>query len=68
MSERLTPEELYLLRFEILEAERLSLEAQQANCRVKRYLLDLERKYGLLTTDAQLNVQTGEITEKGDGQ
>ena len=62
--QRLTLEELYLLRFEILEAERLSLEARQADHRMRRCLLDLERKYGLLATNSMLNVQTGEIANK----
>ena len=61
---RLTPEECYLLRFQMLESERLALEAKQADREVRRYLLDIERKYGLLATNSMLNVQTGEIAEK----
>ena len=71
MSNRVSADHLYLLRSQMLKAERQAieaqhraLEAQQANLEVKLCILDLEKEYGLLATDSTLNVQTGEIAEK----
>lgn len=53
--------ELYRIRRLELAAERRALEAQLAHNQARALLLELELKYGLLASDATLDVHTGRI-------
>ena len=65
MSEqRVTAEDLYALRWQMLQAERSALTARQADLELRECLLDIEKRYGILATDSELNVQTGLISRK----
>ena len=55
-------EDLYQLRKARLDAERKTLEAQLAENRAKSLLLYIERRYGLLATEATLDIHSGQIT------
>jgi len=53
--------ELYRIRRLELAAERRALEAQLAHNQARALLLELELKYGLLASDATLDIHTGKI-------
>ena len=59
--ERVKASELYRLRRLQLAAERKSMEARLAQNQTRALMLALELKYGLLATDAALDVHTGRI-------
>lgn len=59
---RLTPRDLYQLRRARLLAQRAALRAQFAQQQLQELSLDLERRYGLLTREAVLDMETGVIT------
>ena len=59
-------EDLYQLRKARLDAERKTLEAQLAENRAKSLLLYIERRYGLLATEATLDIHSGQITEAAE--
>ena len=59
---QLTSRDLYRLRRAHLLAQRATLRAQFAQHQLQELSLDLERRYGLLTRQAVLDVQTGTIT------
>jgi hypothetical protein len=59
-------EDLYQLRKARLDAERKTLEAQLAENRAKSLLLYIERRYGLLGTEATLDIHSGQITEAAE--
>ena len=59
---RVKASELYRLRRLQLAAERKALEAQLAQNQARALLLEIELKYGLLATDATLDVHTGRIS------
>ena len=63
---RISPKELYLLRRAQLEAERKALAADLARQAVKEFLLNLERKYGLLGKEGYVDIHTGSIKEVRD--
>jgi hypothetical protein len=68
---RAAAEDLYQLRKAKLDAERLQLLAGLAENRAKSLLLDIERRYGLLATEATLDIHSGQITkadEEGEGE
>ena len=53
--------ELYRIRRLELAAERRALEAQLARNQAQALLLEVELKYGLLASDATLDIHTGRI-------
>ena len=59
---QITPSDLYRLRRAHLMAQRAALRAQYAQQQLQELTLDLERRYGLLTKDAVMELQTGIIT------
>jgi hypothetical protein len=74
---RLRPSDLYRLRRAHLRAEAEALAAQRAQLYLRRLLLDLERRYGLLAREATLDIATGIISlaipkngrgEEGNGE
>ena len=71
---RAAAEDLYQLRKAKLDAERLQLLAGLAENRAKSLLLDIERRYGLLATEATLDIHSGQIIllrkddEEGEGE
>ncbi|MEE9198470.1 MAG: hypothetical protein V3U26_01595 [Dehalococcoidia bacterium] len=62
---RLSPKDLYAIRRAHLLAEHKALAAQLANHSVKQLTLELERRYALLSKNARLDINTGEIREEG---
>ena len=60
---QLTPRDLYRLRRARLSVQRATLRAQMAQQELQEITLELERRYGLLGKAAQLDMQTGAITE-----
>ena len=62
---QLTARDLYRLHRARLLAQRASLRAQFADQQLQEFSLDLERRYGLLTKEAVLDVQTGMIQVPG---
>lgn len=62
MEQRLLPRDLYRLRRAHLLAQRAALRAQFAQHQLQEMSLELERRYGLLTREAVLDVGTGRIT------
>ena len=60
---QITPRDLYRLRHARLLAQRAALRAQFAQQQLQELSLDLERRYGLLTREAVLDIQTGAITD-----
>ena len=58
---KLAAAELYRLRRQHLVTERMALLARLAHNRLKAEVLELERKYQLLATDATLDPYTGQI-------
>lgn len=62
---KVSPQDLYHLRQALLVAERQALLAQQAQNRAKAILLRIELRYGLLASEARLDIATGHITEAG---
>ena len=64
---KVSPRELYLLRRAQLHAEREALVAHLAQQAVKEFLLDLERKYGLLGKEGYLDIHSG-IVKEVDGE
>ena len=65
---RACAEDLYQLRKAKLDAERMQLLAQLAENKAKSLLLDIERRYGLLATEATLDIHSGQITPMGIGE
>ncbi len=59
---QITPRDLYRLRHARLLAQRADLRAQFARQQLQEISLDLERRYGVLTTEAVLDIETGVIT------
>ena len=59
---QITPRDLYRLRRTHLLAQRATLRAQYAQQQLQELTLDLEQRYGLLTKDAVMEMQTGIIT------
>ena len=59
---QLTPRDLYRLRHARLLAQRAALRAQFAQQQLQELSLELERRYGLLTREAVLDVTTGIVT------
>jgi len=59
---QITPRDLYRLRHVRLLAQRAALRAQFTQQQLQELSLELERRYGLLTREAVLDVQTGTIT------
>jgi len=60
---KLAAAELYRLRRQHLVAERMALLARLAHNRLKAEMLELERRYQLLATEARLDPNTGQIVE-----
>lgn len=58
---RLAARDLYRLRRASLETQRILLRAQSAQQALGELTLELERKYGLLGTDAMVDIHTGKI-------
>jgi len=63
---RASAKDLYQLRKAKLDAERKTLEAQLAENRAKYLLLYIERRYGLLATEATLDMHSGQITKAAE--
>ena len=61
MSVKISTTELYRLRHTQLAAQRAALKAQQAEQTLREMLLELEHPYGLLGTNALIDVHTGEV-------
>ena len=59
---QITPRDLYRLRHARLLAQRAALRAQFAHQQLQELSLEMERRYGLLTREAVLDVQTGIVT------
>ncbi len=59
----LTLRDLYRLRHSYLLVQRAAFRAQHTQLKLQCQLLELERRYGLLTRQAVLDIQTGAITE-----
>lgn len=53
--------DLYRLRHAQLAAQRAALKAQQAEQVLREMLLELEHQYGLLGTNALIDIHTGEV-------
>ena len=53
--------DLYRLRHAQLSAQRSALKAQQAEQTLREMLLELEHQYGLLGTNARIDIHTGEV-------
>ena len=64
---RLSPKDLYRLRHAQLAAQRGALRAQQAEQAFRELLLEMEHQYGLLGTNASIDVHTGEVQASPDG-
>lgn len=64
---QLTPRDLYRLRRAHLMARRTALRAQHAQQQLDELSLEMERRYGLLTRDAALDMKTGVISVSGHG-
>ena len=60
---KVSVEALYHLRHAQLVAQRAVLKAQQAEQTLREMLLELEHQYGLLGTDAVIDIHTGEVVE-----
>ena len=60
---QLTPRDLYRLRHCYLMAQRAALRAQYTQLHLQELNLELERRYGILTREAVLDIRTGAITE-----
>ena len=58
---RVAARDLYRLRCSHLDAERQAVLAQLAQNRFKAIVLGLELKYGLLSSEATLDINTGQI-------
>lgn len=58
---KVSPLELYRLRWLTLYADKKALEAQRAQNMVRELLLRLEAKYCLLASEASLDIHTGLI-------
>lgn len=63
---RLTPEELHRLQAAHLVAEQTALEAQLARNRVRAILLELERTYGTVGSEVEVDVRTGLLRTAGE--
>lgn len=59
---QLMPRDLYRLRRTHLMSRRAALRAQYAQQQFDELSLEMERRYGLLTRDAVLDMKTGVIT------
>lgn len=59
---QLIPRDLYRLRRAYLMSRRAALRAQYAQQQLDELSLELERRYGLLTRDAVLDLKTGAVT------
>ena len=59
----LSSRDLYRLRHSYLTAQRAMLRTQYAQHQLQELTLELERRYGLLTRDVVLDIQTGAISE-----
>ena len=70
---RVSADDLYRLRKAVASAQRGRIRAEAAQQTLRELVLDMERRYGLLGTDACLDVHTGVITgqpqegESGNG-
>ena len=64
---QLAPRDLYRLRRARLLAQRAALRAQFAQHQLQELSLEIKRRYGLLSTEAVLDVQTGMITPVSPG-
>lgn len=62
---QLTSRDLYRLRRTHLMSRRAALRAQYAQQQMDELSLELERRYGLLTRDAVLDLKTGTISVSG---
>ena len=58
---KISVRDLYRLRHTRLVAQRAALKAQQAEQTLREMLLELEHQYGLLGTNALIDVHTGEV-------
>lgn len=63
---RVGASDLYRVRRAQLEAERKTLMAQMAQNEARAILLEMEHKYGLLATDAVLDIRNGRVTRSGE--
>ena len=61
---KVSANDLYRLRRAKLDAERKTLLAGLAENRAKSLLLEMERRYGLLATEATLDIHSGQITQE----
>lgn len=61
-SMRIATGDLYRLRHAQLSAQREALKAQHAEQALREMLLEMEHQYGLLGTDAVIDIHTGEIS------
>lgn len=61
---KLQSHDLYRLRRAALDAELAELQAQLARHRLRELTLRLEAKYQLLTTEACIDIHSGEISQK----
>ena len=64
---QLTPRDLYRLRRSRLMAQRMTLRAQYAQQQLDEMSLEMERRYGLLASDAVLDMKTGVVTVSATG-
>ena len=55
--------DLYRLRHIQLAARRMALKAQHAEQAYRELLLEMEHRYGLLGTEAVIDIHTGEVLE-----
>lgn len=58
---KISTRDLYRLRHTQLAAQRAALKAQQSEQAFRELLLELEHQYGLLGTNASIDVHTGEV-------
>ena len=63
---RVSAEALYQLRKARLEAERKQLLAGLAENKAKSLLLEMERRYGLLASEATLDIHSGQINKDAE--
>lgn len=63
---KLSARDLYCLRHTHLATQRAALKAQQAEQTFRELLLEMEHRYGLLGTNASIDVHTGEVQASPD--
>lgn len=60
----LSPRDLYRLRRAALAVQRAQLQVQLAQQALRELVLELERRYALLTREVSLDIYTGRIREE----